>query len=282
MLAMSLAGSALDVLLQPNVGQYVQAQASQVRDLGTTSLGPVRTRCFQVDWAGAKVELWFAAEGDPLLVQFTRTTCVPTGDDTCYEMVHTARFTWQLNARLSQNTFTIGLPAGACRVNDIYDALSGDDPATRLGKPLPKIELSHLDGSTINVAAPADKRGLVLIFWATWCANSIEDMAAVSQFVAAYSQKGIAFYAVNVGEQPGDVRRFTAKSPLVSAVALDPKGKASSALRVNQLPAAVVVNPDNTVRAIHLGEAKQVQSELAKTLDALLAEPDRTARRQER
>lgn len=279
MLAMSLAGSAIDVLLQPNVGQFVQSQASHVQDLGQAMLGNVRTRHFQVQWAGAQVALWFAAEGDPLLVQFTHRSCVPTGEGAQYEMVHTARFAWQLNARLPQGTFTIGLPKEARRVNDIYDALSGDDPASRIGKPLPKLQLSGLDGSTIDVAAAPDKRGLVLIFWATWCANSVEDMAAVSQFVAAYAQKGVAFHAVNVGEQPGDVRRFTAKSPLVSAVALDPKGKASSALRVNQLPAAVVVNPDNTVRAILLGEAKQVQSDLAKTLDALLAEPDRTASR---
>jgi hypothetical protein len=279
MLAMSLAGSAIDVLLQPNVGQVVQAQASHVRDLGEATLGQVRTRHFQVDWAGAKVELWFAAEGDPLLVQFTRTACVPTGDDACYEMVHTARFAWQLNARLPEGVFAIGLPKEARRVNDIYDSLSGDDPASRIGKPLPKLQLSHLDGSTIDVAASADKRGLVLIFWATWCAKSVEDLAAISQFVSAYSQRGIAFYAVNVGEEPSDVRRFTAKSPLVSAIALDPKGRASSALRVSQLPAAVVVNPDNTVRAILLGEAQQVQADLAKTLDVLLTEPDRTARR---
>ncbi|MDX1948515.1 MAG: DUF2092 domain-containing protein [Pirellulaceae bacterium] len=279
MLAQSLSGSALDVLLQPNIGQFVQAQASNVRDLGTATLGTQSTRHFQVDWAGARVELWFAATGDPLLVQFTHTSCVPTGEDSCYEMTHTARFSWQLNARLPEGVFALALPQNARRVNDIYDTLSGDDPATRIGKPLPKIQLSHLDGSTIDVAVPEGKRGLVMIFWATWCSPSIEDLPAVSEFVKAYAQKGLAFYAVNVGDEPGDVRRFTAKSPLVSAIALDPQGKASSALRVTQLPAAVVVNADGTVRAIHLGEAQQVQADLAHTLDTLLAAPASTARR---
>ena len=194
-------------------------------------------------------------------------------------MVHTARFSWQLNARLPEGTFTLALPDNARRVNDIYDALSGDDPSSRIGKPLPKIKLAHLDGSTIDVAVPEGKRGLVLIFWATWCAGSVEDMPAVSEFVKAYAQKGLAFYAVNVGDEPGDVRRFTAKSPLVSAVALDPQGQASSALRVTQLPAAVVINVDGTVRAIHLGDARQVQADLAHSLDGLLAAPASTARR---
>jgi hypothetical protein len=282
MLAQSLAGSAIDILLQPNVGEYVHAQATAVKYLGERALGKQRCHQFQLEWAGADVELWFAAAGDPLLVQFVRTACVPTSETECYEMVHTARFRWQLNAKLPADAFTVKLPQGARRVNDIYDALSGDDPAERIGKPLPKLKLSQLDGTTIDVAAPEGKRGLVLIFWATWCAPSVEQMPAVSEFVKGATQQGFAFYAVNVGEEPGDVRRFTAKSPLASAIVLDPQGRASSALRVSELPAAVVVGPDNTVRAILAGTPKEVQTGVAQELQTLLGESaagSKTARR---
>jgi thiol-disulfide isomerase/thioredoxin len=282
MLAQSLAGSAIDILLQPNVGEYVHAQATAVKYLGEVQLGKQKCHQFQLQWAGAEVELWFAAAGDPLLVQFVRTAAVPTSDTECYEMVHTARFQWKLNTQLPAGTFALELPPEARRVNDIYDALSGDDPAARIGQPLPKIKLSQLDGTTIDVAAPEGKRGLVLIFWATWCTPSVEQMPAVSEFVKAGASQGFTFYAVNVGEEPGDVRRFTAKSPLTSAIALDPKGQASSALRVTELPAAVVVGPDNTVRAILAGTAKEVQTGVAKELQALLTESataPKTARR---
>jgi thiol-disulfide isomerase/thioredoxin len=282
MLAQSLAGSAIDILLQPNVGQFVQSQASAVKYHGLVTLGRQKCHHFALDWAGADVELWLAAEGDPLLVQFVRTACVPTSENECYEMVHTARFQWQLNTKLAGDTFVVSLPKEARRVNDIYDALSGEDPTARIGKPLPQIQLSQLDGSTLDVTAPVGKRGLVLIFWATWCTPSVEDMPAVSQFVKAGAEQGFAFYAVNVGEEPGAVRRFTAKSPLTSAIALDPKARASSALRVTELPAAVVVGPDNTVRAILTGTAKEVQAGVAKELRLLLEEPapaPKTARR---
>jgi thiol-disulfide isomerase/thioredoxin len=282
MLSQSLAGSAIDILLQPNVGEYVQAQATAVKYFGQEQLGKQKCHRFQLQWAGAEVELWFAATGDPLLVQFVRTACVPTSEKECYEMVHTARFQWKLNTQLPAGAFALELPADAKRVNDIYDALSGDDPAARIGKPLPKIKLSQLDGATFDVAVPEGKRGLVLIFWATWCTPSVEQMPAVSDFVKAGAAQGFAFYAVNVGEQPGDVRRFTAQSPLTSAIALDPKGQASSALRVTELPAAVVVSPDNTVRAILTGSAKEVQAGVAKQLQSLLTESataPKTARR---
>jgi thiol-disulfide isomerase/thioredoxin len=278
LLAQSLAGSAIDILLQPNVGQYVQSQASGIKYHGLAEIGRQKCHHFGLAWAGADVELWLAAEGDPLLVQFVRTACVPTSDNECYEMVHTARFQWQLNTKLAGDTFTVALPKDARRVSDIYDALSGEDPTARIGKPLPQIQLSQLDGSTLDLAVPPGKRGLVLIFWATWCTPSVEDMPAVSQFVKAGAEQGFAFYAVNVGEEPGAVRRFTAKSPLTSAIALDPKAHASSALRVTELPAAVVVGPDNTVRAIVTGSAKNVQTEVAKHLAAMLAEPAATPR----
>jgi thiol-disulfide isomerase/thioredoxin len=282
LLAQALAGSAIDILLQPNVAQFVHAQATDLAYHGQERLDGKMCHRFSLVWTGAKVELWLAAVGDPLLVQFVRTASVPISEDACYEMIHTARFQWQLNAKLPASTFAISLPPGARRVTDIYDTLSGDDPQARIGQPLPEIELSQLDGSALEVAVPEGKRGLVLIFWASWCAPSVEEMPAVSTFVQAGQAQGVEFYAVNVGEAPGDVRRFIAKSPLTSAVVLDPKGQASSALRVTELPAAVVVGPDNTVHAILSGTAKQVQADAAKELAKLLLEPaaaPKTARR---
>lgn len=272
MLAISLQGSAIDIMLQPDVAGFVRTQSTDVLDHGEEQLGKVKAHHFELFWAGAKVELWFAAEGEPLLLQFTRTTCVPTADNDNYEQVCTAKFNWKIGAEPAAGAFAIELPKEARRVNEIYDALSGEEPAARVGKPLPKIPLTKLDGSTQDLAAAKDKRATVLIFWATWCASSGEDLAAVTDLVKAYKDKGIAFYAVNVGEGPGEVRRFTAKSPLASTVLLDAHSRASSALRVTELPAVVVATSDNQVRAVLQGSAKVLQGELTEELETILAE----------
>src|SRR5262245_21905404 len=250
MLALSLQGSAIDLLLQRDVLHAVHAQASGLKDHGETLLDGRKTHRFEVVWSGAKVELWFAAEGDPLLVQFTRRTSVPTGENQHYQMVCTAKFQWRLGQKPAAGTFAVAIPQGAHRVNEIYDALSGDTAATLIGKQLPKLRLAKLDGSDVELAAATDKKATVLIFWATWCAASVEDLPAVHKFVAEYKDRGVTFYAVNVGEQPGVVRRFMAKHALVSTVLLDPRAGASSALRIAELPAVAVVAPDNTVLAI--------------------------------
>jgi thiol-disulfide isomerase/thioredoxin len=280
MLALSLQGSALDILLQRDVGRYVQAQATGLKDHGEAMLGGKKTRHFELLWAGAKVELYFAAEGDPLLLAFTRTTSVPVGVNQHYEMVCTAKFQWRLGEVPRESDFAIALPADAHRVNEIYEALSGRQAATPASTPLPKLTLSKLDGSDVELTAVADKKATVLIFWATWCAASVEDFPAVQKLVAGYKDRGVAFYAINVGESPGEVRRFTAKTSLVSAVLLDPRSQTSSALQICELPAIAIVAPDNTIRAVLHGSAKALQADLAAQLEGLLANPaSATARR---
>jgi thiol-disulfide isomerase/thioredoxin len=271
MLAMSLQGSAIDILLQRDVAGFVRTQATGLQDHGVVLLDGVRAHHFEVIWAGAKVQLWFAAEGDPLLLQFTRTTSVPTGENKNYEMLCTAKYHWKLGVAPPEGAFTLALPTDVRRVDDIYKALSGSESSTHIGKPLPSIQLGKLDGSEIELAAAPDKKATVLIFWATWCASSVQDLPAVSQFIKAYKDRGVAFYAINVGEQPGEVRRFTSKSPLVSTVLLDPRGKASAALEVAELPAIVIVGQDNNVRAILHGSAKELQGELSNQLEALIS-----------
>jgi thiol-disulfide isomerase/thioredoxin len=279
MLALTLQGSALDILLQRDVAGFVRGQSSGLKDRGETLLDGRKTHCFEVVWAGAKVELWFAAEGDPLLVQFTRTSSVPTAAGQQHTMVCTAKFQWQLGERPPQGAFALTIPSAAQRVNEIYEALAGESGATPLDRPLPKLSLATLEGNDVELAAAADTKATVLIFWATWCAESVEDFPAIHRFVTAYKDRGISFYAVNVGEPPGEVRRFTAKHSLVSTVLLDPRSSASSALRISQLPAVAIIAPDNTVRAILHGTAKELQGELAAQLEALLTGRASTARR---
>ena len=280
MLSMSLQGSALDILLQRDVAGFVRSQAEGVRDRGRVLVDQQPARHFQLLWHGAQVDLYFAAEGAPLLLKFVHTRHVPTAAGETYEQVSTARFRWQLGAEPTGDWLHVTLPATARQVREIYAALAGEEAQGHVGTPLPKLALWKLDGQETQLAAAADRKATVLIFWAIWCAESVDDLPAVSRLVAAYQSRGVAFYAINVGDPPGEVRRFVSRSPLVSTVLLDPRGQSSSALRLTQLPAVALVRPNNTIRAILHGSAQQLQGELTAQLDALLSErPDSTAQR---
>jgi len=110
MLALSLQGSAIDILLQRDVAGFVHTQASQLTDHGDVVLEGKKAHHFELVWSGAKVQLWFASEGVPLLLQFTRTTYVPTSAGERYEQVCTAKFKWQLGAKPGEGTFALQFP----------------------------------------------------------------------------------------------------------------------------------------------------------------------------
>ncbi|HEY2415183.1 MAG TPA: DUF2092 domain-containing protein, partial [Pirellulaceae bacterium] len=168
MLAMSLQGSAVDILLQPDVVGFVHSQASALTDGGDSVVDGKKAHHFELFWGGAKVGLDFAAEGEPLLLQFTRTTVVPAAMGQQHTMVSTAKFKWRLAERPNEATFAISVPSDARKVNEIYDALAGDDAAGLVNQPLPKLTLARLDGSDFAVAADANKKATVFIFWASW------------------------------------------------------------------------------------------------------------------
>jgi hypothetical protein len=279
MLAMSLQGSALDILLAGDVAFAVHSQASSIKDRGEAMVGGKKAHHFELLWAGATVDLYFAADAEALPLQFVRTSSVPTGNGQHYKMVCTANFQWRLGGTSPAGAFAVAVPRDAQRVNEIYDALAGHDAASQAGKPLPKLSLAKLDGTDVPLAAAPDKKATVLIFWATWCAASVEDLPAVHKFVSSYKDRGVEFYAVNVGESPGQVRRFTAQHPLVSTVLIDPRATASGELRINDLPAVAIIAPDNTIRAILHGTAGELQAELTSHLDALLSGANKTAQR---
>ena len=110
LLAMSLAGSGLDVLLAPNVVAAVNSQVSDVKYLGNFQLGGAPASGFQMNWAGQTVQLYFATQGDPLLKQFVRKTEVATGADSKFEMEAVANLSWKLNPQITAETFALTIP----------------------------------------------------------------------------------------------------------------------------------------------------------------------------
>src|SRR5262249_49677439 len=129
-------------------------------------------------------------------------------------------------------TFAVTLPKDAKKVDDLHEALIKGTTDSLLGKPAPEVSLRGLDGAAVRLVPHAGKHVVVLIFWASWCAPSTEELPKVVRFVEAYRDKGVVFYAINVGEKAEDVKAFTAKSKLASTVLLDPEGKATDSFGV--------------------------------------------------
>ena len=273
MLAQSLAGSGIDILMQPNLLDFVHAHATGVKYVGLESLDNVRCHHFHMQWEQQQVELWIGAQGAPLLKQFSRTTLVNIAADNQFQLVGTSKLNWKIGGAVPEGTFQLNLPRQARRVHCIYEALACEEAIDLVGQPLPAIELLQLDGSRMKLKPAEDKLATVLIFWATWCTPSTAEMPKVTGFVKDTASQGIAFYAVNVGEDLSLVRRFATKHDFTSAVVCDPTGTASHAFRLGELPAVVIIDRQGKIRSVMHGAATDLQASVAKELQHIATTP---------
>lgn len=270
LLQAALAGSSIDILLNPQVGDYVHSQVSNVKYAGVDPVDNVRCHRFQMQWGQYGVELWIAAQGAPLLKQFIQTSEVVISPTNKAKLTSKSSLSWKIGDQIGPEEFTLKIAREAKRVTCIYNALAGCDAQELIGQQLPEIEVQQLDGARIKLAPARDKQATVLIFWATWAAPSTSDMPAITKFVKENAARGIAFYAVNVGEDPALVRRFAIQNDVTSAVVLDPAGAATHALHVGELPSVVVFDRQGKIASILSGDPAELKQNLARELSALL------------
>jgi thiol-disulfide isomerase/thioredoxin len=112
--------------------------------------------------------------------------------------------------------------------------------------------LPTLDGRRLG---PPDLRGQVVVvdFWASWCAPCHLQTAILERLREQYASHGVAFLAVNSGEDEETVRRFVADRPFGFPVLLDPAEKLSTRVAVLALPSLMIVDRDGEVSYFRAG-----------------------------
>lgn len=124
-------------------------------------------------------------------------------------------------------------------------------PAAAKNKPL-DAKLIQLDGSKVKLS---DLRGkpLLLEMWATWCLPCREQAEVLHQLDDVLAERGVAVYAVDVGEKTEVVAEHLERTPSAYPVLLDPVQTLASRLRIAELPALVLLRADGTVAATVVG-----------------------------
>ena len=174
--------------------QLIAKLHGNVEDLGVEKLDNVDTRHFRGMCAKANThdvyDMWFTAGKQPVLTRLVMTTTMPIDDQRTFQLTTSGTFRWNDRRHsIRTGTFTLAIPAGARRVNDLMAALQGGDIEQLVGKPAPPLELESLQGTTVNWPTSWAERVVVLIFWTSWCVPS-SDVMAVAQRVRRQLRKG--------------------------------------------------------------------------------------------
>jgi len=137
------------------------------------------------------------------------------------------------------------------------------------GGATPPLALRDLKGKEHKLA---DYRGKVVVlnFWATWCDPCREEMPSMQRLQDKLAGKPFAILAVDYGEGAPRVSDFLKTVPVRFTVLLDRDTSAATAWKVKVLPTTLVIDPEQKVRFVAVGDigwdSEPVEGEIRKLL----------------
>ena len=104
----------------------------------------------------------------------------------------------------------------------------------------PSLDFETLAGERVRVALETDA-ALVVHFWAIWCPECTDELAALDRAATRCARGPVRVVAVNVGDAPVAIERFLGERPLRLPVLRDPEGDVWRRAVGRGLPANLVV-----------------------------------------
>ena len=115
------------------------------------------------------------------------------------------------------------------------DSRAGKEAETQLyellhlgaGKPAPAFSAAAIDGARLSLA---DYRGkpVVVLFWATYCADCVAEVPLVKQLYGKYHDRGFEIIGVSLDDDPAKVGRFVAQRGIPWSQLCDGKADAGA------------------------------------------------------
>lgn len=267
----SLRGSGIDLILEPDREHIVMTSVSDVQSLGIEEVAGQQAEHFRCRWNRfADIEFWIATGERPVLLRLIRKQEVAVEPGQLRQLTIRSEFTWSYQLTITAEQLKLALPAEAFAVTDLQTFLLQGATHTLLGKPAPQVEFRSLDGKPWGIDRHRGKSVVVLFFWSSWAAPSVEEKVSLAAFLEKFKGR-TEFYAVNVGESADAVRDFIAKANYPWSVLLDSDQRGSAAYRITSIPVAVIVGLDGTIQAAHVGNSPEKRSLFERDLEQVLA-----------
>lgn len=138
-----------------------------------------------------------------------------------------------------------------------------------LGKPAPQFSLDLLGGGTYALAESKGNEIVILDFWATWCGPCRQAMPILDKVSSTFHGQGVRLYAINLQENPQDIRRYLNSQKLDLTVLLDKRGFVAAQYMAQSIPQTVIIGKDGAVQAVHVGYSGNFEAAITKELTAL-------------
>ncbi len=130
----------------------------------------------------------------------------------------------------------------------------GDHPRLVSGEPAPGFELQRLGQG--RVALDELSGSVVAVrFWADWCPFCRREMRELEPVYQRLRDQGLEILAVNVGQDPENVRRFVERVGYSYPTLLDSDSAVARRFGVIAIPVTYFIDRDGIVRGKIIGES---------------------------
>lgn len=146
-----------------------------------------------------------------------------------------------------------------------------------LGKVAPEKSFVTTDNTERKIGGKSDKVKMVC-FYASWCSFCKRTLPKFQKLQEQYKDKDVEFIAISLDDRTGkrkkteqQVMDLYAKMGIKMPLLLDPKKNIGRAYKVQSFPTSFVVGKDGVIEAVHVGGPADIDKQVAKELDTLLA-----------
>ena len=176
---------------------------------------------------------------------------------------------WDLKPKFADDAFAFVPAEGWEKADDLLG--EEEEPHPLLSTPAPDFQLAKVGGGQVKLAKHLGKDVVILDFWATWCGPCVEALPKIAKVAKKYRDRGVVFYAVNLGDSAEDVEKFLKEQKLDVPVVLDTDNAVGERYQVDGIPQSVIIGKDGSVQVVHVGVGPDLEKSLSKELDGLLA-----------
>ncbi|MFW5858094.1 MAG: redoxin domain-containing protein [Planctomycetota bacterium] len=119
---------------------------------------------------------------------------------------------------------------------------------TEPGQSAPAFTLTTQDGESFSLADQRGQRGVVLVFFATWCPSCMAEVPSVKRLAETAAAGRVRVLGVNYRQASEVVHRFIEERKVNYDVLLDADGAVAQAYAVHGIPLVVGIDADGVVR----------------------------------
>lgn len=138
----------------------------------------------------------------------------------------------------------------------------------------PNFELPNLQNEQVELAELLKQGPVVLDFWATWCKPCIKAFPKLDSLHQKYKEQGLTIVGINVDapRNQAKVKPFVKSMGVEFLILLDTENEVMRRYQVQNLPTTLLIAPDGSIAARHIGFSSERIAELEREIKDMLKE----------